>query len=154
MTQLSENPPQQPLPGGWFLYMLKLIETGLRPSLESALSAHGFTTAQYTALSVLRVRPGITSSELARRSFVKAQSMAETVASLQSRGLVQREQDPTHARRLLLHLTDEGAAALAAVEQPVTEAEAAVLAGLSDASRAQLASTLRTLRHNLQGLSD
>lgn len=140
------------MPGGWYLYMLKLVENGMRPSLESALSAHGFTTAQYTALSVLRARPGITSSELARRSFVRAQSMAETVASLQARGLVEREKDPAHARRLLLHLTGEGRSALTAVEPPVAQAEEAVLNGLSEASRSQLASALRALHLNLDRL--
>lgn len=134
--------------------MLKLVETGLRPTLESVLAAHGFTAAQYTALSVLRVRPGITSSELARRSFVKAQSMAETVASLQHRGLIHRRQDPNHARRLLLDLTEDGADALAAIEQPVTAVENEVLEGLSEPARSQLATTLRTLRHNLQNISE
>lgn len=154
MSQPPEYSSQSPLPGGWYLYMLKLIETGLRPSLEAALSGHSFTTAQYTALSVLRVRPGITSSELARRSFVKAQSMAETVSGLQERGLLRKDPDPTHARRLLLQLTPEGEQSLAEVEQPVEQAEAAVLEGISESSRKQLASTLRTLRHNLQVLSD
>lgn len=153
MPQPPKTDPQ-PTPGGWYLYMLKLIETGLRPSLESALSAHGFTTSQYTALSVLRVRPGITSSELARRSFVRAQSMAETVSSLQERKLIYKEPDPAHARRLLLQLTDRGEQALAEVEQPVEQAEAAILNGLSDSARTQLASSLRTLRHNLQTLGD
>lgn len=154
MPQPPELSPPSPTTGGWYLYMLKLIETGLRPSLESALSAHGFSTSQYTALSVLRVRPGITSSELARRSFVKAQSMAETVSSLQERALIRRDPDPAHARRLLLQLTDHGQQALAEVEQPVAQAEAAILAGLSDAARTQLASSLRTVRHNLQTLGD
>lgn len=154
MGQPSEYSQHTPMPGGWFLYMLKVIETGLRPPLEAALSAHGFTTSQYTALSVLRVRPGITSSELARRSFVKAQSMAETVASLHTRGLVHRQQDPAHARRLLLHLSEAGQEALQAVETPVAEAESAILEGLSEPARAQLASSLRTLRHNLQHLDE
>ncbi|NDK32559.1 MarR family winged helix-turn-helix transcriptional regulator [Nesterenkonia haasae] len=152
MTEPSDDPQDSPMPGGWYMYMLKLVETGMRPSLEAALSAHSFTTAQYTALSVLRVRPGITSSELARRSFVKAQSMAETVASLQARGLVQRERDPAHARRLLLQLTEHGHSHLKAVERPVAQAEEAVLKGLSESSRSHLATALRTLRLNLQGL--
>lgn len=154
MSQQSENSQQPQGQGGWFLYMLKLVEVGMRPALEDALAAHGFTTSQYTALSVLRTRPGITSSELARRSFVRAQSMAETVAYLQERELIRREQDPTHARRLLLHPTEKALQALAAVEEPVTRAESAILAGLDDSARAELASILRTLRHNIQWLND
>ncbi|WP_258932952.1 MarR family transcriptional regulator [Nesterenkonia pannonica] len=150
MDQITSEDPG----AGWFLYMLKLIETGFRPSLEQALSAHGLSAAQYTALSVLRTRPGITSSELARRSFVRAQSMAETVSVMQERRWITRDQDPTHARRLLLHTAPEGLRVLAAVEEPVSRTEAQLLEGLSREAADQLALTLRTMRRNLRQLNN
>lgn len=147
----SEEHAHSPMPDGWYLYMLKLVETGLRPLLEDALKEHGFTAGQYTALAVLRVRPGLTSSELARRSFVRAQSMAETVGKLSERGFIRRDQNPTHARHLLLYPTDEGLRALDGVAQPVARVESQMLAGLGAEARGDLASTLRTLRYNLHG---
>ena len=154
MSQPSPQAEQSAeFPGGWFLYMFKLIEAGLRPSLEEVLARHGFTTAQYTALSVLQIRPGITSSELARRSFVKAQSMAETVGHLAEQGLLRRERDPSHARRLLLFPTQKGLDALRGVERPVVDVETEVLSDLDDPTKAQLAAVLRSLRHNIHQLN-
>lgn len=147
------TPTPEELRSGWFLYMLKLIETGLRPALEQALAEHGLSTAQYTALSVLRSRPGITSSELARRSFVRAQSMGETVSAMAQNDWIRREQDPAHARRLLLHLAPAGEDVLRAVEGPVEEAEAQLLAGFDEDARTELAAALRTIRRNLRQIN-
>lgn len=154
MHHVSEAEHPGSLPGGWFLYMVKLIETGLRPALDRALAGQGITAAQYTALSVLRARPGICSSELARRTFVTAQSMAETIAALHRRDLVERRADPRHRRRLQLHLTDDGLRLVAALESSVAAAEQQILAGLNESARMELAGTLRTLRHNLRLLHD
>ena len=75
---------------GTLIYLIKQLELGLRPVLEDAVSREGLSAAQYTALTVLRRRPGLTSSELARRSFVRAQTMAETIAFLMKRDLISR----------------------------------------------------------------
>jgi DNA-binding MarR family transcriptional regulator len=53
-------------------------------------------------------------SELAAREGVRPQSMAQTVADLESERLVARRPDPDDRRRMLVELTDSGAAALAA----------------------------------------
>jgi DNA-binding MarR family transcriptional regulator len=138
---------------GRLIYMIKLLETGLRPSFEGVLRQHGFTAAQFTALSVLRIRPGITSSELARRSFVRAQSMAETVGHLMDRELLEREPDPAHARRLLLYTTAKGLAELAEAETSVADIERSILSDIGVEERERLMSTLRRLRQNIHQIN-
>jgi DNA-binding MarR family transcriptional regulator len=61
--------------------------------VASKLTAH-----QYTALRVLERHPGITSAELARNLFVRAQTMAEMVTYVLGRGLISRERDGTNLR--------------------------------------------------------
>lgn len=138
---------------GRIIYVLKSLETGLRPAFEKTVGKHGFTAAQYTAMAVLLSRPKITSSELARRSFVRAQSMAGTISPLVERGLVARSQDPANARRLLLQATPQGHAAVAEVQKDVGALEDRLLAGLNESQLEALSSLLSVLRHNVQGLN-
>lgn len=132
-----------------FTYVIKQLELALRPYIDGACAAAGMTTAQYTALTVLERRPGITSSELARRSFVRAQTMAQTMDPLIEDGLVRRERDPSHARRLLLYLTDKGRAAVADAAPRVHELEALLMTGFTDEEGAAFADYLRRARHSL-----
>lgn len=138
---------------GWFIYMIKLLDTGLRPEVERIAGSRGFTAAQYTALTVLLSRPGITSSELARRSFVRAQSMAGTIGPLIEQGLISRAQDPDNARRLLLRATPRGRAAVTRLQDEVAALQSRLVDGLDQQQLEALSAALRTLRHNVQDLS-
>ena len=64
------------------LYLIKQVELAVRQALDDVVATADLTTLQYTALTVLERHPGITSAELARNSFVRAQSMAEMVTYL------------------------------------------------------------------------
>lgn len=132
-----------------FTYVIKQVELALRPYIEAACADAGMTTAQYTALTVLERRPGITSSELARRSFVRAQSMAQTLDPLLDAGLVRRTRDPEHGRRLLLHLTDAGADAIARAHPAVGDLEALILNGFTAGEVATFAELLARVRRSL-----
>lgn len=137
---------------GWFIYTIKQLELGLRGPLEHVTQTTGLTTAQYTALSVLAIRPGITSSELARRSFVRAQTMAETITNLFEAGHVRREQDRDHGRRILLYLTDSGNEALTSVRGPMELLESEFLGEIDANERQVFAQFLRKCRSNLPDL--
>ena len=54
----------------------------------------GLTVPQYVCLQTLLDSPGITGSELARRTFVSRQSMNVLVQGLERRGLVERSDAP------------------------------------------------------------
>lgn len=144
-------PENEPTPG-WFIYTIKQLELGLRGPLERATQQAGLTTAQFTTLSVLSRWPGITSSELARRSFVRAQSMAETITPLLEAGYVRREQDREHGRRILLHLTKSGKESLTSVSGPMQALESEFLAGINANERQHFAQFLRDCRTTLPDL--
>jgi DNA-binding MarR family transcriptional regulator len=132
------------------IYLIKQLELGVRRPFLAAVSAHGMNFAQYTALTVLMRLPGLTSSELARRSFVRAQTMAETVAALVEGGLVRRQPDPDHGRQILLYITDAGSDRIGETVEDVRAVEDAMLRDLTDDEIALFSSYLRSSRNALR----
>ncbi|WP_286279231.1 MarR family winged helix-turn-helix transcriptional regulator [Naasia aerilata] len=133
-------------PEGYLIYLIKQVELGVRRPFEELLAAKGISTPTYTALTVLRRWPGITSSELARRSFVRAQTMAETVNAMLDSGLLRREKDPAHGRQMLLYITAEGDRMIDRVRDDVQDLDAVLASALSEEDRRQLIHHLRACR--------
>jgi DNA-binding MarR family transcriptional regulator len=123
------------------MYEVKQVELAVRALMDEVLRPAGVTTLQYTALTVLAGRDGLTSAELARNSFVTAQTMTDMVAALERRELIVRAQDPAHGRRLLISLTDKGRAFL--------DAHAAEVAAIEERMVSRLNSDERTALHDL-----
>ncbi|WP_084959317.1 MarR family winged helix-turn-helix transcriptional regulator [Thermoactinospora rubra] len=119
--------------GPSLLYMVKRVELVVRSHLDALLRPAGITAQQYTALSVLERHDGLCAAELARLSFVTAQSMADMVRALEDRGLIRRERNPRNRRELLILLTDAGRDVLARFEAPVRELEERMVGGLTAA---------------------
>jgi DNA-binding MarR family transcriptional regulator len=94
-------------------YLVKQVESALRARLDTALRAHNVTTMQYTALTVLQHRGDLSSAQLARRSFVRPQTMHEMVVALERLGLVERHPSADRRHVLLARLTPAGIEKLA-----------------------------------------
>jgi DNA-binding MarR family transcriptional regulator len=75
---------------------------------------HAFPLSHGTVLGRLDREGSRSVSDLAGAERVRPQSMAQTVADLEERGLVARRPDPGDRRRALVELTHEGRAALEA----------------------------------------
>ena len=91
--------------------------------MDEALRPYGLTTFQYTALTVLQHRGRLSSAQLARRSFVRPQTMHEIVRSLEERGLIERAHAPGNRRIMEARLTREGKELLAACAPAVQKLE-------------------------------
>lgn len=113
------------------LYLLKRTELAVRARLEELLKPAGITALQYTALTVLERHDGISAAQLARDSFVTAQSMADMVRALESRGLIRREPHPANRRERLILLADPGRRLLAEYAGPAGRLEERMVADLS-----------------------
>ncbi len=131
------------------LYMMKQLELAVRARLEDIFRPIGLTALQYTALTVLERHPNLSSAQLARNSFVTAQTMADMVTALRDRGLIARRRDPDDLRRFVLGLTDDGQRLLDRYRSEVSVLEAAMLAGLTPAQAADLRVVVRACRANL-----
>jgi DNA-binding MarR family transcriptional regulator len=131
-------------------YLIKQVELGVRRPILDIAQEYGLNHAQYTALSVLKRRPGLISSELARRSFVRSQTMAETINALVDGGLIRKEQNPDHGRQIMLFITDEGSRRLDAVSGEVRDFEDDILRDFSDEEVEQFLAFLRRCREPLR----
>jgi DNA-binding MarR family transcriptional regulator len=135
------------------LYLIKQVELAVRQALDDVVATAGLTTLQYTALTVLERHPGITSAELARNSFVRAQSMAEMVTYLLGRDLVTRERDERNRKQYLLALSREGQQVLDDLFDAVADIEARMLEGFDLGQTEILRTYLSRCRHSLAGQS-
>jgi DNA-binding MarR family transcriptional regulator len=93
----------------------------------------------------------MSAAQLARHSFVTAQSMGDMIAALQSRGLIERHRDRADRRRLVVALTSDGHALLDRYRDTVAALEASMLDGLSEPAVADLRLALHTCHANLSG---
>jgi DNA-binding MarR family transcriptional regulator len=123
-------------------YLVKRLELAVRGEIESLMRPLGLTTHQYTALSVLARHPGLSSAQLARRSFISPQAANEIVSMMERKGLVVREADPRNRRILRMSLTDAGEVALRAGDELVDELEDRMFARLRHAEVERFRSTL------------
>ncbi len=119
-------------------YELKKVQAVLRARMAAVLEDHGLTMPQYAALSALERDPGISSAELARRSFVTPQTMIRIVANLEKMGLVLREPHPTHGKVLQATLTAKGKNLVASCHDGTLAVETRMLHSLGPRERAQL----------------
>jgi DNA-binding MarR family transcriptional regulator len=131
------------------LYAVKQVELVVRSHLDDLLRECGVTALQYTALTVLQRREGLSSAELARNSFVTPQAMADLVAGLERRGLISRQRDPHNRRRLLTGLTPAGHELLAHMQGPVAALEQRMVRALLPQEREQLRDLLNRCRSAL-----
>ncbi|EDY59924.1 MULTISPECIES: MarR family transcriptional regulator [Streptomyces] len=141
-TQVTKAPPS-------LLYMVKQVELVVRSHLDELVRPSGITALQYTALTVLERHDGLSAAQLARDSFVTAQSIADLVRSLETRGLVRRERNPRNRRELLILLTEEGRALLAQHAGPVRELEERMVRDLTAHQTEQFRQALTRAWHAL-----
>src|SRR3954452_6294026 len=89
-TPARALPPRPPS----LLYAVKQVELAVRAHLDDLLRPSWITALHYTALTVLDRRDGLTTAELARRSFVTTQTMGDLVTAPERRGMIERSPDP------------------------------------------------------------
>ena len=130
-------------------FVIGRVDHGIRREMRRRLSAQGLSVQQYTALSVLRARPGLSNAQLARRSLVTPQSMIEILSKLERRGLVRRDVDPTHARILRTELTPAGRELLTALDPAMASMQAQILADVPEADRVTLLAGMRSVMDRL-----
>jgi DNA-binding MarR family transcriptional regulator len=149
-TPLSTAEPATPL----LIYMVKQLELATRAQLDALLKESGVTALQYTALSVLQHRPTMSSADLARASFVRAQSTSDLVMTLEKRGLIARKTDANSRRRMLISLTAAGHQFLADYGPRIAELEEKMLAEFDENARQNLRDYLDMCRRALTNTTE
>lgn len=124
-------------------YIVKQLQHALRTAMDRKLRTHGLTTPQYSALTTLAAVDELSGAELARRTFVTAQTMNGILVNLETAGLVTRRPDPADARVLRAELTATGRARLDACDEAVKAIERQMLGNLRPEEQPWLRDALR-----------
>ena len=131
-------------------YLIYRVERRLRAHLDEAVSAHGVTTTEYVALSVLRDRDGLSSAQLARWAFVTPQAMNVVISGLERRRLIRRRPDPRHRRILRASVTPRGLEVLKRCDHAMDRIESDMLRGLDPATLRTVRAALSSCAHALE----
>lgn len=118
--------------------MVGRLDRALRREIGALVAPFGLTVPKYTALSILRDRPGLSNAQLARRTYVAPQSMNEVLISLEADGLIVRSPAAGHGRVIEAVLSPRGREVLDACDRAVGHMENAMLADLESSEREQL----------------
>lgn len=133
------------------LYLVGRMDRVIRRHIDDVVKSRGLSANQYTTLSVLDRRSGLSNAQLARRALVSPQSMNEVLVTLEQRGLVRRRAHPDHGRIRQARLTAKGRKLLAACDAEVREVEALMVSDLSAREQAALRRALLHSIHSLHG---
>lgn len=109
-------------------FALKRLQQTLRARMDATLAHYGLTTPQYLVLALLAEHPGISNSELARRSAVAAPTMLRILDALGQAGHIARAERSPELRIRGTKLTAGGAEQLAAAAEAVQRFEDLLLA--------------------------
>jgi DNA-binding MarR family transcriptional regulator len=104
-------------------HAIKRAEQALMAVKKAVLSETGLTVAQYSALLVLAQEPGLSGAQMARRCLVTPQTMASVLATLATKGLIEREHSSVHSLVVVAHLTRSGHAVLRKADRLAIDVE-------------------------------
>ena len=123
-------------------YAIKYAQHALRLRMDAALRPLGITTPQYSALTAIAAKPGISNAQLARQAFVTPQTMQAILAGLERDGLLIREPDPDHGRVLRSQISSQGAKVLASAQGVVSHIGQTLVEAVGEEQSAMLVEAL------------
>jgi DNA-binding MarR family transcriptional regulator len=126
------KPPGPPSPGVRTTYLIKQLERAILMNMAAMTREFGMTALQYTALTVLQRHPGMSSAQLARRSFVTAQAGNEMITVLTRKEFITRAPSEANRRILQVSLTAKGEKVLASCDAQMDKLETRMLSTLGD----------------------
>jgi DNA-binding MarR family transcriptional regulator len=120
--------------------------------LQLALDYHaeasgpaGLTQRQYTVLAAAGAADGVSQSDLVRATGIDRSTLADLVARMISKGLLERERSATDARANTVRVSEAGKLALAEGGKPATRSDERLLDLLPSKKRESFVKTLTTL---------
>lgn len=153
--EIRQSKPFQSLEHEAFLNLQRTAEW-LTYGLGEALKPYGLTHTQYNALRILRGAgdAGATCGEVSERMVTRVPDVTRLLDRLESQGFIVRTRRDDDRRVVRTHITSQGLALLARLDEPVRELHRRQLSHLdADELRALIAS-LERARENASGSDD
>jgi DNA-binding MarR family transcriptional regulator len=138
------EPVPLPEPGANVGAALRHLMQTFRQSVDAAIRARGLNLsfAHGMVLKHVAREPGISGAQLARRTTVTAQTMNGLLHSMESTGMIVREQHPENRRTDCWYLTRTGLRRLLQAGEVVDGVISRMLASISKADAARLTELL------------
>ena len=105
----------------------------------------GLTPRQYAMLTTIAEEEGLAQTELVARTGIDRSTLADIVARLIARGLIQRRRAKHDPRAYAVKLTVQGAKALRDAEPGASATDSRLLATLPPAKRQEFLESLQTI---------
>lgn len=121
-----------------FPHLVKWVEMAVRARVERAMRGQPVSSSQLFALVLLDERGEATAAELARLMHLTPQSLTTLLRPLRDHGLIEREPDEAHRKRLTMRLTEKGLGVIAQARALTPAIEEAMLADLDARERETL----------------
>ncbi len=134
--------------GGLSHSVTHLLHRVLQLALDFHAEASGptrLTQRQYTVLAAVGAADGVSQSDLVRATGIDRSTLADLVARMISKGLLERERSATDARANTVRLSEAGRLSLAEGGKPAARSDARLLDLLPQKKRESFLKTLATL---------
>lgn len=132
------------------IYLLKSAEAASRARMDALLRESNVTTMQYLILGVLLEHKALSGAALARRSFMRPQSMQDIIRALENKGYITRRSVVDDRRERVISITSDGISLMRGLEPRIAAFDAALCEELTPAEDQQLRGLLRQVRTNAQ----
>jgi DNA-binding MarR family transcriptional regulator len=146
---------QKSADGGLSQSVTHLLHRVLQLALDyhaEAAGASGLTQRQFTVLAAAGAAEGVSQSDLVRATGIDRSTLADLVARMITKGLLERERSATDARANSVRLSDAGRLALAEGARPAARSDAKLLELLPAKKREAFVKTLATLAGAADGI--
>lgn len=129
--------------------LLREVNREMGKFVKEILVDHDIPVASMIIARELRHEPGITISELARRTGMAKSHISNLVRELEERDWVEKRQDTSDQRLLRIYLSHDVSAHLIAVRQDIRAQIGALVADISDERARKLVTGLEEIRQAL-----
>jgi MarR family transcriptional regulator, temperature-dependent positive regulator of motility len=145
---------QKSADGGLSQSATHLLHRVLQLALDyhaEASGAAGLTQRQFTVLAAAGAGDGVSQSDLVRATGIDRSTLADLVARMIAKGLLERERSSTDARANTVRLSEAGRIALVEGGKPAAKSDARLLSLLPAKKRETFLKTLTTLAASADG---
>ena len=128
-------------------YQLRHAQLAIFSDFQQTMGTHAITPGLFGVLVVIDANPGLKQSTLARAIHLDRSTVVSVIDKLEARKLVARRHAEGDRRSNALWLTGEGKTLLGKLTGLVRAHEERLVAGFTQADRAQLAGLLQRILH-------
>lgn len=131
--------------------LLREVNRDLGKYVKDIMLAHDIPATSMIIVRELKNQPGITISELARRTGIAKSHISNSVRDLEQRGWLDKRPDISDQRVWRLYLSPEATTHLAEVRRDIRTQIGELVADISDERARELAAGLEEIKQALAG---